>query len=71
MFRPHPVEGHISSVLEDIVIRVSHNPDVFMPWLAFRDKIHQGFLRMLAVAGERSGYLTIPLRQESDHVCNF
>jgi hypothetical protein len=53
----YPVERHIPSILENIVVRVSHEFDIAMSWLSLLDKVHHDFFGMLAVACERSGYL--------------
>ena len=47
-----PVESHVSCVLEDIVIRVSHHRDISIPWSTFGTERMQGMLRMCAITAD-------------------
>jgi len=46
------VKGHISQILEDIVIWMSHDDDISMSLRAWRTQRSQCFLRMHAVAAD-------------------
>lgn len=53
----YPVKCHVTGVLENIMVRMSHEPDISVTFLALRDKVHHHFLAMLAVACECCCYL--------------
>jgi hypothetical protein len=48
-----PVECHVGHVFKNIVIRVSHDFDVVVPFRAFWAEVHEYVFRMSAVAGNR------------------
>lgn len=50
-----PVESHVASVLEDIVIRVSHHRDVAMPRGSLRAQGMKSMLRVSTVAADSLG----------------
>ena len=54
-----PVEGHVSSVLEDIVIRVAHDTDVAISRLALLDEAVERRFRVGRVASDGRGDLLI------------
>jgi hypothetical protein len=53
----YPVERHISCILKDIVVRMSHQSDVLMTLFTFGYEVHNDLFGMLAVACECGGYL--------------
>ena len=53
----YPVERHITGILEDIVVWMSHERDVPIPRGPLWAKIHHHLLRVLTVAGEGCRYL--------------
>ena len=52
LFVMRPVEGHVSRVLEDIVIWVPHDDDVSVAFGAFGAEGLEGMFRVLGIAGE-------------------
>lgn len=54
-----PVEGHIASVLQDIMVGMAHNSNVAMTWGAFRAEVAQGMLGMSAIASKGSFYFFV------------
>ena len=49
-----PVEGHVGSVLKNVMVRMAHDPYVTMPGRSLRAKSLERMLRVLRVAGQRS-----------------
>jgi len=45
----YPVEGHVRRILKQIVIRMAHELNIPMAWLAFGNEVHHDFFRMLTV----------------------
>ena len=45
-----PVESHITGILKDIVVWVTHDGDVTIPWVALGAEILQSMFRMCRVA---------------------
>ena len=54
-----PVEGHVRSVLEDVVVGMAHDLDVPIAWGSLGAQSLQGVFGMLRVAGQCSFDLTI------------
>ena len=47
-----PVEGHVASIFEDIMVRVAHNANVTVAWLALLDEAMESILRVSRVTGK-------------------
>jgi hypothetical protein len=54
---PYPIEGHVSGVFQNVMVRMSHQLDIFMSLFTLRNEIHYDFLSVLAVACERGSNL--------------
>ena len=54
-----PVEGHVSSILEDVVIRVAHDTNVAIAWLALLDEAVESRFSVGRVASNGCGNLLV------------
>ena len=59
LFVMREVESHVSQILKDIVIRMSHDDNIPMPFRAWRTQRSQCFLRMHTVTADRRLHLFI------------
>lgn len=55
----YPVESHISSILEHVVVRMPHDSNIAVSRATFRAEVHDCFLGMLTVASKCCRHLSV------------